>query len=152
MQNRKLGLSLAALAVVLAAALFVVLRDEGDADGGESTVAQSTTTTTTPDETTTQETTTREQKPQKPEVATIVVQGGEPVGGLQDLRFVEGEQIRFRVESDTEDEIHLHGYDVTEAVAPGDPAEFDLEATIPGVFEAELHHAVTQIAEIRVDP
>jgi hypothetical protein len=151
MQNRNVGLAVAAVAVIAAVALFLVLRED-DENGTETTqtTAQTTTqaTTTTDEQTTTKEQTTTTEKP---EVATIVVKDGEPVGGVQDLSFPEGEQMRFTVEANIEDEVHLHGYDVEEEVAPGQPARFDLQASIPGVFELELHHAVTQIAEITVE-
>ncbi len=53
------------------------------------------------------------------EVATIVVKGGEPVGGVAELSFAKGEAIRFRVESDVAEEIHMHGYDVSKDVERG---------------------------------
>ena len=149
MQNRKLGLALAGLAAVVAVALFIVLSGSDDEEGTPTTVARTTEQTTT-EETTTQQTTTSTPKP-KPEAPTITVEDGQPVGGVQELEFGEGDQMRFIVESNVEDEVHMHGYDVTEEVAPGQPARFELEASIPGVFELELHHAVTQIAEITVD-
>ena len=86
------------------------------------------------------------------EVATIVVKNGEPVDGVAELTFTEGERIRFRVESDVAEEVHLHGYDVSEDVEAGGSVEFDVPATIPGVFEAELEHSVVPIAEITVNP
>jgi hypothetical protein len=151
MQNRSAGLAIAGLAIVAAVVLFIVLSGGDDSDGGDdTTVAQTTTTETTDsggDQTTT---TTTKPKPDRPEVPTVVVKDGEPVGGVQQLEFAEGDEMRFVVESDIEDEVHMHGYDVTEVVAPGAPAKFNVEATIPGVFELELHHAVTQIAEIEV--
>lgn len=86
------------------------------------------------------------------QVATIVVKGAEPVGGVQDLTFTEGEDIRFKVESDVADEIHLHGYDVAMEVEAGGSVEFDVPATLTGVFEVELEQRVVPIAEITVDP
>jgi hypothetical protein len=155
MQNRRAGLAISGLAIVAAVVLFIVLSGGDDSDeGADTTVAQTTSaTTTTDDGQTTEETTTtttEPEKPEKPEVATIEVKDGAPVGGVQKLSFSEGEDVRFLVESNVEDEVHLHGYNVTEEVAPDEPAKFSFEATIPGVFELELHHAVTQIAEIEV--
>ena len=90
--------------------------------------------------------------PPKPEVATIVVKGGQPVGGVQDLEFDKGGQIRFVVESDVDEEVHMHGYDVSQDVAAGGKVEFDVPATIEGVFEVELEESVVPIAEITVNP
>ncbi len=43
---------------------------------------------------------------------TIVIQNGEPVGGMLEIDVNEGEQVRFRVRSDVGDEVHVHGYDI----------------------------------------
>lgn len=142
--------ALALAAVIAAAVLFVVLRDDG-ADEPATTTAQPTTTTAQP-------TTTNAgdgggaEKPPEPEVATIVVRNGGPVGGVAELEFTEGGRIRFVVESDVADEVHLHGYDVSEEVPAGGRAEFDVPASIAGVFEVELEEQVVPLAEITVKP
>ncbi len=86
-------------------------------------------------------------------VPTIVVKDGEPVGGIQDLEFSAGEQIRFRVEGDEAEEIHVHGYDLMKDIPEGGgTVEFDFPAEIEGIFEAELEGVGVQIAELRVNP
>jgi hypothetical protein len=86
-------------------------------------------------------------------VPTIVVKDGEPVGGVQELEFSAGEEIRFRVEGDEAEEIHVHGYDLMEDIPKGGGSvEFDFPAEIEGIFEAELEGQGTQIAELRVNP
>ena len=153
MQRTPALIGVAALAVLVA--LFFVL--SGD-DEDESTTTAATTTAaaaTTTDSTAEETTTTKEPKPApepKPEVATIVIKGGEPVGGVAELEFDEGDDIRFKVESDVADHVHLHGYDVFQDVAAGGTVEFDVPATITGVFEAELEDRVVPIAEITVNP
>src|SRR5687768_16300598 len=104
-----------AAALVVLVALFLILR--GDDDGPESKTAAPTTSQSTTTESTTRETTTEEPKPKpEPEVETIVLEDGQPVGGVQELEFDEGDDIRFRVESDVTDHVHLHGYDVFQDV------------------------------------
>lgn len=85
-------------------------------------------------------------------VPIIVVRNGEPVGGIQELEFDSGEQIRFKVRSDAAEEIHVHGYDIAEEVAAGGTVEFNFPAEIEGIFEAELEELGVQIAELRVNP
>lgn len=115
---------LVALAAVLAAVgLFIVLPGDDD----------STTTTTS-------------------EVPTIEVEDGQPVGGIQELTFTAGDEIRFDVKSDTAAEVHFHGYNVGEDVEAGGEVSFDLPADIEGVFEVELEETATQIAEVTVEP
>ncbi|MBA3326761.1 MAG: hypothetical protein H0T43_00465 [Solirubrobacterales bacterium] len=53
---------------------------------------------------------------------------------------------------DTSDGVHLHGYDLTEDLAPGRRARFSFDADAEGVFEVELEGAGVQIAELRVGP
>jgi FtsP/CotA-like multicopper oxidase with cupredoxin domain len=87
-----------------------------------------------------------------PSVPTIRVKGGKPVGGVRKIEVRKGERLRFRVLTDAPDEVHLHGYDVEKAVAPGRPARFDLKATIDGRFDVELHESGAQIAQVDVNP
>ena len=144
MQNRGVGLVIAGLAVVVAAVLFVVLSvgDDSDSDS-EATSAQTTATTDANGASTT--------TAPKPEIATIVVKDGQAVGGVQDLEFSEGDDIRFEVDSDTAAEVHFHGYEIAKDVEAGGSVEFEVPARIPGVFEVELEETATQIAEITVD-
>ena len=85
-------------------------------------------------------------------VPTIVVRDGEPVGGIEELEFDAGEEIRFRVNSDAAEEIHVHGYDLAKDVPAGGTVEFAFPAEIEGIFEAELEELGVQIAELRVNP
>lgn len=82
----------------------------------------------------------------------IVVRHGEPVGGVRDLTYNKGERIRFEVESDVSDEVHVHGYDIMKDVKAGGSVSFDFPATIEGVFEAELEGRKEQIIELTVNP
>jgi hypothetical protein len=61
-----------------------------------------------------------------------------------------GEPVTLVVTSDVADEVHLHGYDLTAALEPGTPTELAFDATIPGVFEAELHEAGTVLLSLQV--
>lgn len=85
-------------------------------------------------------------------VPIVVVEGGEPKDGIEELTYSAGEPIRFRVESDVADEVHFHGYDVGKEIEAGGIVSFDVPATIPGIFEVELEEAKEQIAEVTVEP
>ena len=87
-----------------------------------------------------------------PEVLTIKVVDEKPVDGVAKLKVKKGDQIHFIVESDSKQEVHLHGYDIAKDAAPGAPAEFELKATIEGVFEAELEDPGVQILKLTVEP
>jgi hypothetical protein len=139
----RIAVALVTVAVVVA--LFVVLAggDDDSGDGGSTTQANTPTTTT---QTTTTQTTT------VPPPERIVVRNGEPVGGVQRLEFDSGDRVRFAVQSDVADEVHVHGYDISEDVAAGGSVRFSFPGDIEGVFEVELEGRGEQIAELRVSP
>lgn len=87
-----------------------------------------------------------------PAAPTIVVRGGKPVGGVEELDFEAGETVRFAVRSDAPDELHVHGYDVEKELPAGRTVTVEFPASIEGVFEAELHESGEQIAELRIEP
>ncbi|MDX6590185.1 MAG: hypothetical protein QOI84_1459 [Solirubrobacterales bacterium] len=85
-------------------------------------------------------------------VPTIVIENGEPVGGIKQLEYSAGERIQFKVESDIAEEVHFHGYEVMKDVKAGGTVSFDMPAEIEGIFEVELEGKKEQIAEITVNP
>jgi len=86
------------------------------------------------------------------DVPTIVVRHGEPEGGVQELEYSAGDRIRFRVSSDEAEEIHVHGYDLSQEVPANGTVEFDFPAELEGIYEAELEEKGVQIIELRVNP
>jgi hypothetical protein len=93
-------------------------------------------------------------KPLPPRPATISVKGGEPVRGVEELDFKTGERVRFRVTSDIEGEVHVHGYEIEKPITAGGSVNFDFQADLEGGYEVELHHGggETLIAELQVQP
>jgi hypothetical protein len=85
-------------------------------------------------------------------VTTITIKNGKPVGGIAQLTYNKGEEVRFKVDSDVSDEVHMHGYDIMKDVKAGGSVSFDFPATIEGVFEAELEGRKEQILELTVNP
>ena len=145
MQSRTTRALIAVAALVAVVVLFVVLAG-GDDEGSNDTTTATSRTATTQTQTTTTRTVTA------PPVERIVVEGGEPRGGVKRLSFDSGERVRFSVTSDVADEVHVHGYDVSEEVSAGGTVRFGFPASIEGVFEVELEGRGVQIAELRVSP
>ena len=146
------------VAIVVAVGLFLLLRSDSDDDGGSEPVAAEQQTTVADDPTVAEEgdkpgeSKPQQPKPEEPAVPTVVVKDGQPVGGVLELSFKAGDEIRFVVESDVDEEVHFHGYDVSQDVTAGGRVEFNVPATLEGVFEVELEHSVVPIAEISVNP
>lgn len=80
----------------------------------------------------------------------VTVAGGQVTGDTGRVPVAAGEQVTLVVTSDVADELHLHGYDLRTALTPGTPAELSFEATVPGVFEVELHDAGTVLLTLQV--
>lgn len=87
-----------------------------------------------------------------PSAFAVAVKNGKAVGGVKEISVTKGDRVRITVTDDADDEVHLHGYDIEEPVAPGQPATFDFTAKLEGIFEMELHSSETQIASLKVNP
>lgn len=81
----------------------------------------------------------------------ITVAGGS-ADRVQTYRVSLGDEIRLVVTADVTDEVHLHGYDLKAALAPGTAGVIDFVADIPGIFEIELEDAGSLIGELEVSP
>jgi hypothetical protein len=71
---------------------------------------------------------------------------------VRTLTFEQGQTARFRVRSPEPEEIHVHGYNITQAVPAGRTVTVSFKATITGIFEVEFHNAGRPIAELKVQP
>ena len=147
-----IGLKRLAVLVGAAAAagvLFIVLRPDGDGDAAERTRPATTATTRTSGR---RPPTPPRSRATKPVVVRIDVRGGRPLGGIRRATVEEGRRVVLVVTSDTPQEVHVHGYDVTRGTARGRPARLRFRATLTGRFEVELEGPHTQIGELTVLP
>jgi hypothetical protein len=90
--------------------------------------------------------------PRPPATPSVVVRNAKPVGGVKKITVKKGGRVRFKVVSDTADEIHVHGYDFHKDVTAGGSVTFDFPAKIDGVFVIELEKRAEQIASLQVTP
>jgi hypothetical protein len=75
---------------------------------------------------------------------------GKATGDTGRLEVALNDSVAITVTSTQADEVHVHGYDLTAPVGPGQPAVIEFDATIPGVFEIELEDLGTQLAALQV--
>ena len=118
-------MGLIALAIAVAVVAFVVLSPgdtDEDADDPAGQAAQ-----TTPAQTTEEQPTATAPSAPPPPPDEIVVKGGKPEGGVQRIEVTKGDTVRLLVSSDGNDEIHLHGYDITRNAAPGQAGPLPLQ-------------------------
>ena len=140
-------LALIAAAVVVLVVGYLLLKGGGDDEGGKA----ATSSTPSAASTATQETGTT-QTPAEPEIPVVRVVDAKPQGGVKKLDFKKGDQVRFKVVSDTADEIHVHGYDLMKDVEKGGSVSFSFKGSIDGRFVVELEDHAEQIAELDVAP
>lgn len=153
------GIGAAALAAALVL-FFVLGRDRnpgpdataqaGSAPGAAESLSDSR--TTTEPESVPGESQSRSAPPQTPAKGRILVRDGSPVGGVRRLEYEKGERVRFSVRSDTADEVHVHGFDITKELPANRTVQFEFPADFEGVFDVELHHGNVEIAELRIRP
>ena len=134
MQSNTARAVVGGLLVAAAVVLFLVLKGGGGSEGTTSTKTGGASAGT------------------KSSEPVIVVKNGKPVGGIADLTYNQGDRIRFKVDSDVSDEVHVHGYDIMKDVKAGGSVSFDFPATIEGIFEAELENRKEQIIQLTVNP
>ena len=119
--------------------------DSANTAGQQTATATATPTAAEGDDATPTPTPTPTAKP-KPQVPLLVA------GKVAELRYKEGETVRFRVRSDKPEEVHVHGYDIKKDVGAGETVNVAFKGDITGIFEIEFEDSAQQIAELRVDP
>ena len=116
-RSQRFGLLAAAVVVVVVAIVLI-----GGGDDEDSSSSNSTQTTTT--------TTGGTGKPAAPAVPTITIKDGKPVGGVQEIEVDKGDTIQFKVKSDADHEIHMHGYDIAKDVEAGGQVSYKLTSGV----------------------
>ncbi|HEU0247312.1 MAG TPA: hypothetical protein VFR38_09545 [Gaiellaceae bacterium] len=146
---RASGLTTSLVAAVALAAGGLALASCGSSDEPTGTTTDIYDTTTT-----TQTSTETETSPSadKPTIVRIVVENGQPKGGIVRRTVTEGDRVVLVVKSDVTDHVHLHGYDVMRDVVAGGTARIAFQAALPGRFEVELEERGVQIGELTVRP
>jgi len=132
---------------VLAALLLAACGDDDDAGSSATTVAAATTAPTAAPPTTiaavtipaTIPATTGGEQPAAGDVAEITVLVGHDSGPdrVEPVRL--GQEVVITLQSDQDEEYHLHGFDLTEKAAAGVEATLSFVADKPGRFELESH-------------
>jgi plastocyanin len=136
---------LAAAAVVAVVAIVII--GTGDGDDKDSTTAGQ----TTPTATVTGSSTLTAPAPEPP-IPVITIENGKAVGGVQTVTVKQGDRARFKVVSDADHEIHLHGFDIAKDVKAGGSVTFNVKTDAPGIYEFEIEETGTEIGQVKVEP
>ncbi len=147
---QRAGIVIGAVVVLIVA--YVLIQGGGDDSSKDSASTPAATSSGSPSTSTSGSASTGDETTPAPAPPTVRVVNAKPQGGVQKLNFKKGDQISFRVVSDTADEIHVHGYDLMKDVAKGGSVTFSFKGSIDGRFVVELESHGEQIAELDVAP
>jgi FtsP/CotA-like multicopper oxidase with cupredoxin domain len=159
MPRQRLAVRVLSLGLALAAAFSAAACAGKEAPEAAQTSRSGTSTSSSPPSTTAPSSTPAESSatssptgaPGNGTQISISLTGGEAsgqVGGRVSVGL--GDPVTITVTSDTPDEIHVHGYDLTAPIGPGTSGTLTFDATIPGVFEVELHESGRLLVSLQV--
>ena len=144
-------LAMLGVAVVIAIAAVIVLQtggnDEQEADPQQSAATATSTATTTADDEPQEEKKTKPKPTPTPKPLPLLRSGK-----VTELEVKKGDRVAFAARADEDEEIHVHGYDISKEAPAGKRVEMSFKADITGIFEIEYEHAHEQIGQLRVDP
>ena len=84
-----------------------------------------------------------------PEPLVLLRSGAEP----KTVEARQGERVRFQIRSSVDEELHLHGYDLTRPLPAGRAVTITIpDPQITGILEIELHGSGEQIGSLEVRP
>jgi hypothetical protein len=82
----------------------------------------------------------------------IAVEQGRRVAGPALIRVWQGTPVTLRIRSDRDDQLHLHGYDLSLELHAGKTGELRFTADRSGRFEYELHTKHVELGVLEVLP
>lgn len=80
----------------------------------------------------------------------VTVVGGKVSPSGSTVKVKAGQTVLITAVSDTEDQLHVHGYDKEIELKPGKPTSVKFTADIKGTFEIETHEAGKLVAKLVV--
>lgn len=82
----------------------------------------------------------------------VRVESGFRIEGPAVIKLKRGDQVEIDFISDSADELHLHGYDITVVLIPNQVARLSFEAKYAGRFSYELHENDREIGAFEISP
>jgi hypothetical protein len=83
-------------------------------------------------------------------VINVTVANGKVNPSGASIKVQAGQSVLITAISDTEDELHIHGYDKELELAPGKPMSVKFTANMKGTFEVETHKSGKLVAKLVV--
>lgn len=143
------GLGLVAMTTACGGRAAVTSTTAGATSTSSTTVVTTSPTSTTAAVTTSAPSTTLDDQG---EIPRIKVEDGVKTEGIDTLSVRVGETVRFEVEADVADEVHVHGFDLHFATVPDAEVLVEFEASAAGIFEVELEGLRLHLLDLEVTP
>ena len=83
---------------------------------------------------------------------SLVVKNCEVVSGDTVISLYEGQTLVLTVTTDTDDELHIHGYDKTAVLQKDTPATVSFTTDLTGRYPIELHGSGLEIDVLEIQP
>lgn len=141
-----------ALALLPALGMLVLAGCGGDSDAGSSpSTTPSTAPTTIPTAVVTPTTTPTDSPSTTADVTiNVTVANGKVNPSGANIKVKAGQTVLVTAVSDTDEELHIHGYDKELELTPGKPASVKFTADMKGTFEVETHKSGKLVAKLIV--
>lgn len=147
--SRNQRVAMLAIAAIIAVAAIVVLGQGDDEPPATEPAAQTEEPAGTPagSEATEPEATSTP-KPDRKRPAVPVLTGE----SVREIEVDKGDTVSLAARAPSDDEIHVHGYDLMKEAPAGRTVRMSFEATLEGIWGIEFERSGVPIAELRVNP
>lgn len=85
-------------------------------------------------------------------IVDFTVENGQLAGGPALVAVIKDTPVTLRFATNQKDEAHLHGYDLSVELKPGQQSDITFVANLSGRFEIELHKSHSTLAVLEVRP
>ena len=83
---------------------------------------------------------------------SVTVAEGKVAGGVKVVRVVRDDEVSLTIQTDRDDELHLHGYNLKQQLKRNEPATLRFVAKRTGRFSAELHKTDREVVVFEIYP
>lgn len=136
--------------VIVVLGLFIVLRPSGEDVAPSPSPSPTATGAATPSASASQPTPTPAPGFEGEVIEVFIADG--TVSSPEEISVDVGTTVRIVIESDVDEEVHVHGYDLYFDVVAGEVTTYDFVADAPGIFEVELHGSGLPLFLFAVEP
>lgn len=87
-----------------------------------------------------------------PKEFDLSVKSGKVVSGSGDIQVMQGDTVKLVVTNDSDNELHLHGYNIMTDLKAGQPGTITFQASASGRFPFELEETKQELGAVSVMP